>query len=380
MTKETQEWLAVQCASTQGDLQQAFQTCSDLYDKKLWHQLTLKLLETIRQPNLVPSAILLELYPKLIKDIQDRINRLSLVQLLLLVGKQYEDPQELINFLEPVEDKVKESDDAVVCLKSAIASLYCQVGNFKKAEELLAECETFLDAAPGVSEMHSAYYKVAADYHQAQGHFAEFYTNGLRYLGCINFEDLDDQEQVQRAFDLGLAALLGDSIYNFGELLGHGLVEVLKNTEKQWLVDLLYAFNSGDVEKYEALKPQWAAQADLVANEESLKEKISLLALMEVVFRSAAKDRTLGFQVIADAAKIPLDQVEILVMRALSLGLVKGEIDEIEKVASLHWVQPRVLDLTQIGRLRDLLGDWCGTVQGLTQQLEASSSELVMAL
>ena len=41
-------------------------------------------------------------------------------------------------------------------------------------------------------------------------------------------------------------------------------------------------------------------------------------------------------------------QVELLVMKALSLGLVKGFIDEIDQKVSLTWVQPRVLDLQQV--------------------------------
>ncbi len=35
-------------------------------------------------------------------------------------------------------------------------------------------------------------------------------------------------------------------------------------------------------------------------------------------------------------------------MRALSLGLVKGSIDQIDRKIFVSWVQPRVLDLTQV--------------------------------
>jgi hypothetical protein len=43
-----------------------------------------------------------------------------------------------------------------------------------------------------------------------------------------------------------------------------------------------------------------------------------------------------------------LPQVEMLVMKALSLGLVKGSIDEIDQKVHMTWVQPRVLDLQQV--------------------------------
>jgi len=38
----------------------------------------------------------------------------------------------------------------------------------------------------------------------------------------------------------------------------------------------------------------------------------------------------------------------MLVMKALSLGLVKGSIDEVDHRVHLTWVQPRVLDLEQV--------------------------------
>ena len=41
----------------------------------------------------------------------------------------------------------------------------------------------------------------------------------------------------------------------------------------------------------------------------------------------------------------------MLVMKALSLGLVKGSIDEVDNRVHLTWVQPRVLDLEQVSLL-----------------------------
>lgn len=41
-------------------------------------------------------------------------------------------------------------------------------------------------------------------------------------------------------------------------------------------------------------------------------------------------------------------QVELLVMKALSVGLVKGSIDEVDGRVHMTWVQPRVLDLQQV--------------------------------
>ena len=44
-------------------------------------------------------------------------------------------------------------------------------------------------------------------------------------------------------------------------------------------------------------------------------------------------------------------KIELLVMRALSLGLVKGSIDQIDSKIFISWVQPRVLDINQVSYL-----------------------------
>ncbi|KAB1251502.1 26S proteasome non-ATPase regulatory subunit 13 [Camelus dromedarius] len=57
-------------------------------------------------------------------------------------------------------------------------------------------------------------------------------------------------------------------------------------------------------------------------------------------------------------------QVELLVMKALSVGLVKGSIDEVDKRVHMTWVQPRCLNVpvvlvcTQIKGMKDRLEAW----------------------
>ncbi len=67
-------------------------------------------------------------------------------------------------------------------------------------------------------------------------------------------------EQATRAFNLGLAACLGKGVYNFGELLAHPVLESLRGTDRAWLVELLFAFNSGDIPKFNQLKVHWQKQ------------------------------------------------------------------------------------------------------------------------
>jgi len=40
----------------------------------------------------------------------------------------------------------------------------------------------------------------------------------------------------------------------------HPILESLVGTEREWLKNLLYAFNSGDIGKFEALAPHFAQE------------------------------------------------------------------------------------------------------------------------
>lgn len=86
-------------------------------------------------------------------------------------------------------------------------------------------------------------------FHRIRGDHAQYYRTALRYLGCIDSDELSLEQKHQHAFFLGLAALLGEGVYNLGELLAHPVLETLKQTENAWLVDLLLAFNAGDLNR-----------------------------------------------------------------------------------------------------------------------------------
>ena len=42
--------------------------------------------------------------------------------------------------------------------------------------------------------------------------------------------------------------------------LGHPILESLNGTDKKWLVDLLFSFNSGNITRFLELRSQWEQQ------------------------------------------------------------------------------------------------------------------------
>ena len=97
----------------------------------------------------------------------------------------------------------------------------------------------------------------------------------------------------------------------------HPILDALTGTQYEWLKRLLFTFNEGNIGKFEALAPLFSKEPILQENLSFLRQKICLMALIESVFRRNAYDRTLSFQTIAEETRLPLHEVEHLVMKGL---------------------------------------------------------------
>ncbi|XP_020279106.1 26S proteasome non-ATPase regulatory subunit 13 [Pseudomyrmex gracilis] len=360
------------------DLAGEWAQLEELYNKRLWHQLTLKLETFVKHPVLQQGDNLVQLYTNFLSTFENKINPLSFVEILAHVIQQFPDKQEAIKFLEKTEAKVQSNNEAVALCKVLKGQILLdKLNNQEQAKKIIEEVETMLDNADGVTAVHGRFYLLASRLYRLQGKHAEYYRTALRYLGCIELSSLSRQDQEQHAFFLGLAALLGEGVYNLGELLAHPVLESLKGTPNAWLVDLLQAFNAGDIVALERLKPQWSKVADLAAQELKLRQKISLLCLMEMTFKRQANNRQLTFAEISQETRLPLGEVELLVMKALAQGLVRGAIDQVAGTVNMTWVQPRVLDRSQIAGMVQRLDGWCKDVSSMEKLLESRASEIL---
>lgn len=202
--------------------------------------------------------------------------------------------------------------------------------------------------------------------------FSEFYRHALLYLASVKWEEIPAAEAQERAHDLCIAALLGENIYNFGELLAHPIVETLVDTPCGYLKGLLLAFNAGDHALFDKLLPSVLQHPSLKGEEEKLRHKLCLTSLVEALFRQLKTGRLISFAAISQSTRVLEDQVEFLLMRALSLNLARGTIHEPRRVFCIEWVQPRVLDSNQIAELRIGIQTW--------RQRVVETSKLINAL
>lgn len=372
----TSEYLAELRGEAPAELEHYFLEFEDLWERKLWHQLTDKLIEYFKHEKSTFQR--LPLYRSFILHFADKINQLKLVTLALSAASQCRDSQERLEFLSSVATKVDNpnSQDAFVYATVAVATVKLELRDFESAKKDLVKSEKILDNFDSVETIvHATFYKANADYHQSKEEFASYYRNALLYLACINLDDLTPAERRSRAYDLATAALISDTIYNFGELLLHPILDSLKPNDKV-LYDLLFAFNQGDLTAYEILIGQITSNCLLKQHQEGLKRKIYLAALTEAVFRRPPHDRAMSFQTISEETKVRPDEIEHLIMKALSLGLLRGTIDQVDKIACINWVQPKVLDLKQIDSMRQRLEEWDSTVNSLGNWIEFKGKDV----
>ncbi|CAG9537593.1 unnamed protein product [Cercopithifilaria johnstoni] len=363
-----------------------WQKLEQLYFKKLWHQLTVELRKVINDDGFIQTIDLKDFYDNFINEFEHRINPLQLVEIIIPVAKSIfiKNRDAAFAFLNKIERTISKDKQAVVRVRTGQIELRLMHKDSKDrcvdiqiVRKMIEETQVLLDELPGVTPVHGSFYKVSSVYLKEIGNYAGYYREALRYLGCEDQTKLSQSEKQLQAVLLGFAALLGDNVYNFGELLAHPILKSLEGTREKWIIDVLYAFNAGDLNKFNEYRPQWAEWDDLKDHQDLLEDKIRLLSLMEIALARPSKERYIPFKEIADKAHIDLNKVEALVMRALSKGLVQGSIDQVEELVNITWVQPRVLSPQQILAMSDRIGAWCAEVEGMEAIVRNNAREIL---
>ncbi|KAF8259091.1 hypothetical protein EI94DRAFT_1774019 [Lactarius quietus] len=358
------EYLTTAISATPSELHPFFESFQSLYSRKLWHQLTQKVDEFFDHP--LAKLYRVDVYTRFVRDFEERLNPLRLAEMGIKISQDIDNPAQHLEFLTDLLSRVsrEKSPDAHVLVLSTLAHAKLFKTDIDAAWKIL-------DNLDGVeNSVNGAYYRVAADYYKAKAEYAPYYRDSLLYLACVDLEkDMSQDERLLRAHDLALSAFLAETIYNFGELLMHPILDSLDGTPHEWIKKLLFTFNEGNIGKFEAQSPLFGQEPILMGNYPFLRQKICLMALIESVFARGAYDRTMSFQTISEETRLPLDEVEHLIMKALSLKLIRGSIDQVDQKAVITWVQPRVLSRAQIGKLAERLDAWKKKLDGVAERI-----------
>ncbi|KAE8677533.1 26S proteasome non-ATPase regulatory subunit 13-like protein B [Hibiscus syriacus] len=219
-----------------------YNSLADLYQKKLWHQLTLKLDQFVALSAFQAGDALIKLYHNFITDFETKINPLKLAHFAVIVSQQYSEKEAAISFLEGVIEKLQATkerriEEPILYIKMQISKFKLEQGDQKECKKLLDDGKSTLDSMTDIDpSVYATYYWVSSQYHKFRQEFAEFYKCALLYLAYTSVESISESFKLDLAFDLSLSALLGDNIYNFGELLAHPIIKSLLGTKGSGLV------------------------------------------------------------------------------------------------------------------------------------------------
>lgn len=103
----------------------------------------------------------------------------------------------------------------------------------------------------------------------------------------------------------------------------------------------------------------------LKANSQILEDKIKIAAFTELVFTLPKNNRQVSFDTISQVTGIPHDKIELMIIKAMSLDLIRGQIDEVAQNVEVTWIQPRVLDKSRISQMKEKFQGWQQSVDTL---------------
>jgi len=251
----------------------------------------------------------------------------------------------------------------------------------EESKVLLEEGKTMMEAYGGLmdSSILANFYLAQFSYYKSKLAFDETYKSALLYLQHTPLSSIPPQQQPELAHDIGIAALLGKTVYNFGELLQHAVLKSLVGHPHEWVGSLLFAFNSGDITKFKEIGQQFAQQIGLLKeNADFLNQKIRIMSLMELIFQqsNSSQSRLFTFQQISQHCHLPVNQVELLLMKSFSLRVIRGTIDEVSQTVRISWVQARVLTIQQIQTIQQRLKQWSTHVHQTANYLHENAPNL----
>jgi 26S proteasome regulatory subunit N9 len=85
---------------------------------------------------------------------------------------------------------------------------------------------------------------------------------------------------------------------------------------------------------------------------------VRIISFLELLFEIEKDDRSLNFDRIVAHCKVDKNDIELLLMKAMSLQLNKGNIDEVYEVIHVDWMFPRYLSKSHIQIIARILQDW----------------------
>nr|ADD38597.1 26S proteasome non-ATPase regulatory subunit 13 [Lepeophtheirus salmonis] len=359
---------------------ESFTYIKNSYNSKLYHEISLELLKCLENAKFLQSVDLKELYDIVVDDIRARLNPSNLAKIAGIVSVHISNEDALTFITNDVIPHLNKTSEAFIIVQTALGHLLLK----KNSKASLEDCRTvveetglLLDGLSSVGTAHSEFYRLSSLYYSAMNNPAMFYTEALKFVGCTSLTTLSNDEQCDWARKLGIAALIGPNIFSFGELLTNPIFHSLSDSElHKWILNLIQAFSVGDLQQVAKFRDKIASDDLLSKHQSCMKEKALLMAILNLMFEQMGQSRNVSFEAVAKAIGKSEDNVEMMLMRALSLGLIRGKIDGVERHITMTWLKPKVLDGEQVRKMSCRLKEWTEKINTAQNGLDGEAKGL----
>jgi len=365
-----------------------------LASQKQIHQLTKEIVRFLDvAQSVMPASELVEFFNTFVSKYTARVNPLQLVGIIrkCTMGAGV-DTSVCVSLLNQYESQISASKDAVISGKVLRAE------QFLRKSQDLSSTRTEVDGIESLlkdpnwahvvsNPIRGSYHLVAADMYLAMGsNDLDFYKHLVKFLTYTPLSEISQEVVARTTKQAGVIALINPEINDFGDILSlQAFNETLSPATPVWVIDFLRAIHLGDFDKFDSAVANHSAflrsneSALMNQIDSSLRRKLVMIALAELAaFKTPEKNRRLKFEEIASVCRVPIEQVETLIMTTMGTGgLIEGVIDEVDSSVIVTSVKPRILDTARVLLLKNRIENWANRAQDLLVQMKDTTPELM---
>jgi 26S proteasome regulatory subunit N9 len=356
-------------------LQSISDRLADFCDRRHWHELGETLCELFHHPDL--RGWLIRIFQTTAIHCADNIDPFHYADVVLVTSEEFATPAESIDFLNGVKSRRPFNNTSqptdLLCLR--IVTLQTAMGDFEVALKLLLEIGARINDQTALS-VRSAFHRAQSSLDLARNDLDAFYENAFLYLSTAGVK-----HDPELAYELCRAALLAERVCSFGELAAHPILNSLENTEHAWLCQLIIMLERGDSKSVDDFEREFVpliCQSEVFGPcLEEIREKVAIAVFLQLIFERDYRSRVLSFAEIANRCHIEIDQVEFLVLKAMSTEIIRGIVDEVEQLVAVTWCKPKKLDEERLKHLKAQIDAWVVIVHQQQVKVKETSQPVI---
>ena len=351
-------------------------------NQHLWYQLSENIIALSQKPELQQGNDLIEFYNGVVFFIEPTLNPMKYLQYVQNMIYNYKDKMgEALQFVENIENKHKDfKGEEKISINIIKGFCYLELNKMYELEEIIKTTEVdFTGKYEIESTLYAQYYKLSSLFYEKKNDYDNFYSNAFQYLAYET--KIADEEKLELCYKMCSAMLIGAKLYNFEELIEKDFFKLMQGSKYDWISNLILSFNSAKVDQFLSMMEQNKKNIEeniiLKGKIDFLPIKIRIAALLELIFQKNKSERIISFEEICKVCMTEEDKIEYISMKALSNGLIKGYIDQVDKKLYVNWIQPKYLGKEKIVVLRDRINAWTDKAQKVLVDLQENAAGLL---